>query len=584
MRKTNRLVYLALVVLSLAYVLVANFLLRDVGYVYEEIFPHQRVLPRILVKGYPLNHGPESAVGALAAGESDFLDVHLSHPEPSDGCSIVLADQWPTFSVACGEQVYPILSETYQGNWMYYLSYAWQAVGGDSVAMLRFLSTLLGVAGLWLIFFVVRRESDDLGGLAAAVLLTTSIYYIMSFALAFWFETFPAVLALAGYAALQRRRLALSVFLLGLGVALKATVGILVFAFIPLWWTEWSCRGRQWKLLIAAAGAFALTMLPFVVHELWCVVRGAPHSSFFATLAARGDSLSSGARFPGIVLDSFFWLVFFGGNLNGISRPVFGIETMPWPRVDLCLLFVGALGSAVWRWRQGRALGIEKAALLCVCAAFTQSVLLYSTSTDIQAFAYVTPFIVALNALFIVRVGRRYNTLLVPIALVVFASQVAEPLLDSGSPVRLIASRSEQERVCRALSGMSEEAQVVTTSYNHLGMVEHCTGNRIRPVHAFFLLSPGTTGDTLRSDLAVAADYLLDRYPEALFLLESSSSRVWEAREGSVQRGEEELTTLRLEAFVGAARRREGEFQRHPSRKCDTVGPELWGLRHSMRE
>jgi len=247
---------------------------------------------------------------------------------------------------------------------------------------------------------------------------------------------------------------------------------------------------------------------------------------------------------------------------------------MPWLRIDLILLFGAALVFAAYRWRKADALSVEKFGLLCMAAAFIESVLLYATETDIQAYVYVLPFFAAVNAIFACRLSvwlavkrgwsgggisgpspwgrcrhwrRKGDSLLLTTVILLHAVQLVELVSDSTNPTRFIASAEAQRQICDAVR--DEDAPIITTNYNHIGMLEHCTGNRVRPVHAYFSLSPGGTGDELRSKLQTASRALLDRWPDALYLFDTASSRVWEAREGSVLAGEEEdLIFLRLKA------------------------------------
>jgi hypothetical protein len=216
---------------------------------------------------------------------------------------------------------------------------------------------------------------------------------------------------------------------------------------------------------------------------------------------------------------------------------------------------------------------LEIAAILFMAAAFLESVMLYSTDTDVQAFAYVLPFLAALNALFAARVGEwlagrsapRLATVAPFLLAALYASQLIEPLLDSREPPAAMASKAAQEEVCRALKDSAERGErpeVATTEYNHIGFIERCTGQTIRPLHGYFLLSPGSVGERLEADLEAGSAALLDRLLAAAspapgsdpyVLVDLVSSRVWEAREGSVLAGEQSLTRARFEALDSQA-------------------------------
>jgi len=596
-RGSRRTCLVILVVISIAYLCISTFILRDVGYIYEEIFPHMRVLPQVMQKPGPTHPSSQPSPRvrhSFSNGGGLWRASGFSHPAENElgpDCSIVLSNQWPTFSVVCGGSVYPVLSETYQGQWLYYVSYAWQAVAGDSLRSIRLLAGLFGVLGIWLLFFVVRRETDVTTGLVAAALLASNIFYVASFGLAFLFETVPSLLALAAYAALQCPRLRrgfggsststiraetafgpllLSVFLLSLAVSLKGTVGILLLPFGYLWYVWIRETGLTMPRLTAMAAAFLVPMLPFIVHEILCLVREVPESSLFSYLASRGDQLSGIARVPEMILNSFLWLFVFGGNINGMSGPVFGVGALPWLRLDLALLFLGGVLLAVVRWRKGRALPLQRAALLCAAAAFLQSVLLYATSTEVQAYSYVLPFLVSLMAVLFVYIARLVAARMSrPAAGQVFLAalvaawsvQLCEPAIDSLAPRALMASAEADGAICDFLDNRSDKTPVVTTNYNQIGLIEHCTGGGIRPLHAYFLLSPGSTGEGLVESLAASVRILEDGYADAFYLLDSAPLDVWEAREGSVLGGEEQLTGLRLEAFQAEAARRGASFE-----------------------
>ena len=535
---------LALAAAGVVLLATTTYVFRDIGYIYEETFPHQRVVPQVLERDLGTTTGSGHGGGPSAALRSARDDK----PENGDGSEfrIVLSAQWPTFAVACGESVWPILSETYQGNWFYYLSYVWQVPFGDSVRSLRLMAALIGVFGLLLLFVVVRREAGVATGLVAAGLLACHNVYIASSGLAYYYETMPMLFALGAYAALQRERVVFSVLLLSAAISLKATVGILV---LPFGWFYWQRRHlfEARATVVLAIVAFLVPLLPFFVHELLCWTRGVPESSFFHTLASRGDTLSDWTRIPSILWHSLAWAFAFGGNLNGVTAPLFGSEEMPWLRIDLLLLFGAAVAYAAYRWRKADILPVERFALLCMAAAFVESTLLYATDTDIQAYVYVLPFFVAINATFFCRLAGRWGPPALVALVLLHAVQLVEVVIDSNSPSRLIASAEAQQQICDAVR--DADAPVITTNYNHIGMLEHCTGNKVRPIHAYFPLSPGGTGEELRTRLKTGARALLDRWPDARYLFDTASSRVWEAREGSVLAGEEEdLIFLRLKA------------------------------------
>ena len=543
-----------------AFVAYGRVMMRDVGYVYEEIFPHQRLLPDTLER-VPMSDGWQLS--------------HQDYKDPVEGCRTVLATQWPTFAVQCGAQVWPILSETYQGQWAYYLSLAWQAAFGNSLGSIRTLSGIIFALGLLLFFFVVRRESGKTTAVVSVVLLGTTTIYMSSSAFGFLYECVPMLLAVAAYGFWSRgqvgrpRRtlfIAGAAFCLSAAISLKATVGILVVPFGYLLWAQrdkLSGLKSGWGLVLGAA---LLPMVPFAAHELIAISMDS-HSSILYTLSARGDLLGDASRLPSIILDSLFWLLAFGGNINSTSRPVFGVESLPWLRMDLVLLFVAACVWSTRRWARGEATMLERVSLIACVAAYWESVLLYATDTEIQTFLYVVPFLVTLNGRFYVwlasRMAQRFKeggrarkeTVVLAALVGLYAVQPAEVLLDSISPPHLMSSAAAERAIC---DGLDADDQVVTTNYNHIGAIEHCSDNRIRPVHAYFLLSPGSTGQQLQADLRFGVEYLLDRWPAHTYLFDAAPATVWEAREGSVLAGEEALTGLRLELFKAEVVRRGG--------------------------
>lgn len=544
-----------------AFIAYGRFIMRDVGYVYEEIFPHLRVLPDTLER-VPLGDG--------------WRLSHSDYAQAPDGCRAVLATQWPTFALQCGEQVWPVLSETYQGEWVYYLSFAWQAVVGSSLPAIRLLAGLLFGLGLLLFFVVIRRESDSLTASVSTLLLGSTTIYLSSSAFAFFYECVPMLLAVASYGCWARGRegtgmrawwLAGAVLCFFAALSLKATVGILVVPFAMLVWSERRLlRGLSWSwgLLLGAA---VLPMAPFVVHEVLALMAGS-QSTILYTLSARGELLGDASRLPSIFLDSFLWLLAFGGNINSTSRPVFGVDTLPWLRLDLVLLFGAGCVWATTRWVRGKAEMLEKFCLVAAGAAYVESVILYATDTEIQTFLYVVPFLAVLNGRFYIwlahDVGQRMagrwpsrskSRVVLCVLVVLYTVQPVEIVLDSLDPPHVMASAAAQEEICGTLPAGSN---VVTTNYNQIGALEHCSDNSVRPIHAYFLLSPGSTGEELKDDLQRGVNYLLDRWPDHAYLFDSLPARVWEAREGSVLAGEEEVTGLRLAAFKREVARRGG--------------------------
>lgn len=571
---SQRKIVLSLVLVSVVYLGASGFLVRDVGYIYEEVFPHQRVIPRT-VEGAGLNSHDQDEGGRLA---------HQLPGEARGGCHVVQASQWPVFSVVCGPDVYPILSESYQGNWVYYLSYAWQALFGSSLRSLRFLAGLLGVAGIWLLFFVVRRESGAAAGLVAAVLLAGNVLYLCMFSFAHLYETVPCLLALGSFACLQvdlRKgggdrpgfgELSLSVLLLSAAISLKATVGILLLPFGVLWFRDLR-RLSGAKLRLAVLGAiFLIPMIPFIVNESLCVMTESPKSSFFTYLGYRQDQLFDWNRIPMILMSSLKWLFATGASIDFVSGMFFGVEASPWLRADLMLLFGGSMVWAAVRWLKGGAGLLGKAALLCIAAAFVQSVLLYATDSALQAFIYIVPFLVGLTALFLVSFARwaaerlgmaNAGPRFVVGLTLLYAIQIAEPLARSLAPQHLLCSAAEQDSLCKAVEASVSRfgGEVVTTRHNHIGLLEHCTSGRIRPANAYFALAPGVAGEELHAELQSAAGRLFDRWPGALYLVDIVPADAGEKSAGTVREGQEELTTVRLEAFAAAAERKNMDFR-----------------------
>ncbi len=545
--------------LALLLLVTTQFFMADIGYVYEELLPHQRILPRTLAVGYVLNHAPPGA---------DLSGIRFAHGEGSSPeCRSALSDQWPTFAVVCGNDVYPVLSETYQGNWLYYVSTLWQAVFGSSLRTIRLQSLVFGLLGLLGLYLVVRRETDGATALLASALLATNLFFVGTAGFAFWFETVPLLLLLLGYGLLGRagdgRALWPSVLLVALAVSLKATVALIALAFVPLWWLVWRAHPRPKRALSLAALAVVVPMLPFLVHEILCVMQEAPHSSMVAYLAGRGSGLLTLSRLPAMVISTLWWLVLFGANLNGIFHGVHGVAGEPWFRVDLVLWFAAGLVYMGVRLKLGRATRLERASLLLLGAAGFMSLLLYQTSGDLQAFLPVLPFAIVPTAL----VGmagvralaartrhpaRMVRWLAVGAALL-YGSQLVEVAIDAAHPGALMASRVDQLAVVDALEQGPDDSPIITTEHNHIGMVELLTEGRLRPIHAFFPLSPGSTGADLRLDLLVAARWLLAHYPHARFLVAANPAPLWDDREGSVRLGEGSVVPLRLEALQQAA-------------------------------
>ena len=566
--RTQRLGWLLALCVALLFFALAPLSIARLGYLFEASFPFtfehsSRVVvspdnPTVLIPTNPV--GPESP-GVFSSG------------------------WWPKFALHSRGEVHPILTEAYQGSWPYYFAKLFPR-GTDGLDGTRRFSSFLGALALLLVFGVALKSYGAGSALWILGVVALNSFYLLAFATGYLYEALPIPLIfLAGGLAVRERespRLLRGIFiglLVGLAASLKATAAVpgvvLVIAILGpkrIW--------RRSSLPMALAAIPPL--LPYLWHEVHCLVSGVTDSSMFATLMLQKARINSpGDLFAGLIR-SIAMLFGTGFGSPRLYAPLFGVES--WQTTSGVLSL--AVGGVATLWAavtvlRGRGTIWLRGAVASGASVVVLSTLLYRSDLDMQGFLHILP----LSALVLVEFGMwargilsarfansRLPLLPLLLLIAVAAGQMAASLTIARNGVSPVLRRP-QETV--ALAAADSGRTVVTTAYNQAGMVSFLSHHRAKEVHADLLLSPGADdGVDVRSILHRDWTLLLDAHPGAVFIFELSPMNL-DAIRSSLG---ESRSSLVLDTFLTVVKERGGRPVTLATGLCDGGEPILLAL------
>jgi hypothetical protein len=507
--------------LAVGVVLSALFLTRNVGYLFEADSPWMLTLPNSLEwEGEP---GPAASLRWTHSQTTPFLHAGF---------------WWPRLSVRVGDDSLPIVTEAYQGGWLYW---PFKLLPRDlrTRETIRMTAALLGGLTLVLALLAFRTWWGEMPLLLAGLLACNSMF-LLSFGFGYLYEALPMAAVLAAVLAgrkVRERPTAAGVLLVGFlaglagGLKLTALPAALTVAGVLL--------GKEALANPRRAGAFVLgifiPLLPFVVSEATMAVAGGPSPLLSALGGGKGGFSDPAGMVSGFAMASVWTAALPAGN--GYILPMLSSGTAPaaWLLGLSAAVCLPGLAAAVLRLRRGIQDPLRDAVLAAWAVVLLLSGLLYKSGFDFQAFMTIHPLAASLVVRSLILEGRHAGLVRIRcLALGLVGAFVAVVLLHTGlsfaggAGVSTIASLTAQQEIAGSIPA---DRQVVTTSYNQAGMLRMMSGGRVDEINMDRLLSPGGDEAFFRQTVRHAFAEVTQGHPDALYLFDLAPLPIDESRE-----------------------------------------------------
>ena len=548
-------------VLAFSLVLFAGTLattFQHLGYDYEGHFPYLLQIPES-IRGFDVD----------ADGGARTQWSHPPREHTGGGVSLVSGTEWPTFSLQSDAWVLPILTESYQAGWPYWIG-GLVPRGESGLWVVRLLGILVGCATLLVVFALVLRTWGSRAARIGVVVLAVNNVFVMLCGRGTLFETlqflfFPLTLLYAVRAS-RLGRPAAAFFLgvlAGTFVGLKLTAGLCMAAALlaALPWSYWRSLARSCAFLAGAA----VPLFPYLAHEILRL-----QESPDATLGMMGRFPEGGL--PGLgafltsVWDSLGWALrmpFGDPKIAGwlFGDPDGGVWILSALGVAWGALVLALCLRAIARRRTDP---LMRATLAAALALVVQAGLLYRRETDFHSTLPIIPMLAVLGARPITEwlgdpTGGRWSSrprvvaalALVPLVLSLWQAgvSVAHSRECGATP---FCAKAQFEVIQR----IPADRAVVLMHQAQFGMLEFLSE---RPVHTV-LVEEALFEERLDLDRAVKAGRMVATwrrifglYPDAVYLLSEGESPF----DSSAPAGGDAvnpLNAVKIETFLEAAR------------------------------
>jgi hypothetical protein len=471
------------------------------GIVAEEVQPYLARHPRVL----------EARGDAVVAAPPHEADAPA-------GPRWVATPYWPVLAYDGASRQWPVLIRGHQTALASYVGLALGPALGGGIAGIRRTSVLLGAVLIGFVWLAARRLDIARPWLAAAIAGICYGFVFFSrtgyaFELVSRLMMMAAVVAAAPARPPGRGRATLIGALGGLAILSRATVAVtLVPALVILLADPRRRPGRA----AAALAAAALVALPAAVY-------GALHAiGAVADTSLAGVSVASlwerAADMPGQLALQLSWV---GDPLGVLSALSLGDASIG-PTAFAALIGTVPFVAAIARWWHGCAGDAERMFACAAVANAIGSAWLYGRTDQFQ-------LALALEPLFALAVAEQIGALRTRAwigigagaALLLRAQGIAHGLWLEPRIANPMLSGATQRGAVAALRDAGERGDgVVTTMYEHAGVIEAWTGGAIRPWHAW----PMFRGNRDPATLAHAWRALLaDRTPRYVLVSRGSN-------------------------------------------------------------
>ena len=471
----------------------------DRGVIAEEIQPYLAHYPKLLddaagrVAYLPPNDDP--ALRAAVDAGRDVAPRWVGTPG------------WPEVAYQAPARIWPLFVRAHQTAIGTYFGVALQPLLGGGVAGVRRSSVLLGLALILLVWGLGRRLQLSPRWSTVAALGCASSPGLWFFGrTGYGFELASrVVLLLALFVAAPRRPLgrgrAVALGLLfALAVLCRATIAatlappLLLLLFHP---RRFAGPWRTGGVLALGGGVpialavLAAVLLPFAAHAT-------PGANLpLAMLSSRTLTM------PAIALTQLAWMV----DARVVLLPLVDGQLTA-GAVWLRALAAGVvLATALWRWWHGRAGEAERLFAGALLGNSLVSAWLYGDPKQFQLGMALEPlFVLALCQQLAVLRPTRIAVTVAAVLLGLRAFTLASLWLHERRTDNPMLSGAAQRQLVAVLEhdGVRGD-RLITTTYDHVGLLESATHERLRPVHAWRLLR--THGDGAGDDDALTAQW-----------------------------------------------------------------------------
>jgi hypothetical protein len=464
------------VLLLLGFALVASVGTATRGIIAEEVAPYLR-RHTLVLDGEPCappRPAPPYEPGAPA------------------GPRLFSTSSWPIVAYDGETRMWPVLIRAYQSAIAGYVGMALGPLLGGGIAGVRRSTILLGCLIVLFTASFARRTSGAHAALWATALLATSFGMIASSRTGYGFELGSREAMMGALAVLSPRappgrvRASLAGLLAAVAIASRATIAVAVVpALVVVLW-----KSERRSGVAARALALGTTLLVPAV-ALFVIVHLAPLRSGTGPLASFVPEalLRHLALVPGLVLVHLAWL----GDSTSIWAPLYaGQKSLGaglWPAAALAAVVV--IFAIV---RAARRTAGEGEAMLLAAGATTMAAaaLLYRNANQFQLALPLEPLFALAGAEQIVAAGKlawsRSSWLVGGLAVVARVQGAARGMvLDAHADNPMLSGAAQRAASERLAELGARGPEVVTTTYNHAGVVEAWTDEAVRPIHAWRL-------------------------------------------------------------------------------------------------
>jgi hypothetical protein len=489
----------------------------DRGVIAEEVQPYLRHYPKILdVNRDGVGYLPPNDDATLLAAVERGREV-----EPRWVGTI----QWPEIGYHGRHRVWPVFVRGHQTAIGTFWGVALESALGGGIAGVRRSSVLLGLGLLLLVWGLARRV-----GLSRGWATLAAVGCALSPGLWFFCRT--------GYA----YELASRVFML---LAL-----LLAAANRPLTWRQGAAIGAAFAAALLSRATIAATLAPVLLLVLL-------HPRRFAGSLRIGNVLAIGGGVP-VLLAAIALLVlpFAAGGAPAanlpidslaartLAAPAVGVVQLAWivdPRIVLRPLIEGdlhaeagwfrpALGgvvlvAALWRWWRARAGEAER---MFVCGLIGNALVgawLYGDPMQFQLGMALEPLFVLALVQQLSAIERPRAGAILAAALVCLRVATLGSLWSSERRTDnpMLSGRAQRDLVALLRSERVSGDDLITTTYDHVGVLEIATGEAMRPIHAWRLLMAAGVPE---AQVIAQWNRVFDAHPACHVLLTRATSLV----------------------------------------------------------
>jgi len=452
----------------------------------------------------------------------DHLEGHVAPVPPyEEGAPPrprwVSTSQWPVVAYDGESRLWPLFIRGHQTAIGAYWGLAFGPLLGGGVAGMQRANVLfsLSLVGLTYLFAArvlgLRKKEEEPFALLPPALVAGSFGLLFFGRTGYAFELSSRVFMLAALVLAAKRapltyfRGALIGFVASIAVLCRATIAVTLAPALLLLVLRES-GSRKWLRRATPFVVMALVPVLFVAFVSFTL----PFHQGTAPLAGfpLGQLPSRLLDVPGHLLVQVAWL----GDASSILRPLRSGAGLVFPMAIGLTLGLPVVAAAFVRLARGRALLAERMLLASLAGNVLGGALLYGDPMQFQLAMALEPIVALALTEQVLSLGTaRRRSVVVAVAMAARMQSVVLGLWLDRHGVNPMFSGLVQQAATAKLEALGTNGHdVLTTTYNHVGVVEAWTRGAIRPVHGFPSLRVG--GPPGGPSLAVRMRALLEAY------------------------------------------------------------------------